>query len=151
MQDNEKLIIRPCREWHHMVIVPKQHVLASQTMSLQLLAKQAILTYSVGFAGRSTLETAFTNAGLNLDVTLAASDSDIIKTYVRLGMGVGIIAETAYEPEKDQDLIALSLADMIPSSVTKIAYLKDLYLPNYCKYFIDEVINAAAANKAPLD
>ncbi|WP_347986153.1 LysR substrate-binding domain-containing protein [Methylomonas sp. AM2-LC] len=144
MQDNEKLIMRPCLEWHHVAIVPKQHALASQNISLELLAKQAILTYSVGFTGRSTLETAFSHAGLSMDITLSASDSDVIKTYVRLGMGVGIIAATAYEPDKDQDLIALSLAHLIPTSVTKIAYLKHLYLPNYCRYFIEQVLNASA-------
>ncbi len=79
-----------------------------------------------------------------MDIVLAAADSEVIKTYVRLGLGVGIIACTAYEPEKDQDLLALELHGLIPVSVTKIAYLKQQYLPAYCRYFIDALLAEAA-------
>ncbi len=143
LDSDDKLIIKPCYEWHHIAVVPENHVLATGEINLQRLAEQPILTYSPGFTGRSTVENAFKSAGLELDVTLSANDSDVIKTYVRLGMGVGIIAGTSYEPEKDKDLLALELSHLIPASVTKIAYLKQLYLPGYCRYFIDELLREA--------
>jgi LysR family cys regulon transcriptional activator len=144
LEDDDSLIIRPCHSWRHVVIVPKHHPLTQVELSLKLLSQQAILTYSVGFTGRSTLENTFIHAGLSLDITLSASDSDVIKTYVRLGMGVGIITETALEPGTDDDLVALDLSHLIPASVTKLAYLKHLYLPAYCRYFIDAVLEESA-------
>lgn len=143
LAEDDKLIVRPCYEWHHIAVVPKNHALAEGEITLQRLATQPILTYSPGFTGRSTIEKAFSNAGLQLDITLAAADSDVIKTYVRLGLGVGIIAGTSYEPAKDNDLVALDLSNLIGGSVTKIAYLKQLYLPSYCRYFIDELLTEA--------
>ncbi|MDO8845666.1 LysR substrate-binding domain-containing protein, partial [Methylicorpusculum sp.] len=95
--DNEKLIIQPCYHWHHTVIVPIGHPLANETITLERLATYPILTYSQGFTGRSNIEKAFGDADIALDVTLAAADSDVIKTYVRLGFGVGIIAGMSYE------------------------------------------------------
>lgn len=143
LENDEKLIIKPCYEWHHIAVVPKNHAFATGEITLKRLSMQQILTYSQGFTGRSTIEKAFNDAGLPLDITLAANDSDVIKTYVRMGMGVGIIAGTAYEPDKDSDLLALSLAHLIPASVTKIAYLKQHYLPSYCRYFIEELLAEA--------
>lgn len=143
LAEDDKLVVRPCYEWHHIAVVPKDHPLAQGEITLQRLAMQPILTYSPGFTGRSTIEKAFRDAGLELDVTLAAADSDVIKTYVRLGLGVGIIAGTSYEPTKDNDLLALDLSHLIPGSMTKIAYLKQLYLPSYCRYFIDELLKEA--------
>jgi DNA-binding transcriptional LysR family regulator len=100
-----------------------------------------------GFTGRAAIEKAFNDAGHPLDIVLAAADSDVIKTYVRLGLGVGIIAGTSYEPAKDNDLRVLDLGHLIPASVTKIAYLKQLYLPSYCRYFIDELLKEAEAKR----
>lgn len=143
LADDDKLVVRPCYEWHHIGVIPQGHPLADVEITLQRLAAQPILTYSPGFTGRSTIEKAFSKAGLELDITLAAADSDVIKTYVRLGLGVGIIAGTSYEPTKDSDLVALDLSHLIPSSMTKIAYLKQLYLPSYCRYFIEELLKEA--------
>lgn len=143
LADDDRLIFRPCYQWHHVVIVPKHHRLASGQLTLQRLAEEPILTYSPGFTGRTAIEKAFNDAELQPDIILAAADSDVIKTYVRLGLGVGIIAETSYEPSKDSDLIALDLRELIPASVTKIAYLKQLYLPSYCRYFIDKLLEQA--------
>lgn len=143
LEEDEKLILRPCYQWHHVAVVPRGHPLTEGELTLERLASQPILTYSPGFTGRSTIEKAFGQAGLALDIILAAADSDIIKTYVRLGMGVGIIAGTSYETAHDDDLVALNLAHLIPASLTKIAYLKQLYLPQYCRYFIDELLKEA--------
>lgn len=144
LDEDDTLVVSPCYRWHHIAVVPVGHPLAEGEITLQRLSAQPILTYTPGFTGRATIEKAFYNAHLPLDITLAAADSDVIKTYVRLGMGVGIIAGTSYEPNKDSDLIARDLAGLIPSSTTKIAYLKQLYVPKYCRYFIDELLAEAA-------
>jgi DNA-binding transcriptional LysR family regulator len=140
LSDDDKLVVTPCYRWHHVAVMPKQHPLAQGAMTLRRLADQAILTYTPGFTGRSAIERAFAEAGLTLDITLAAADSDVIKTYVRLGLGVGIIASIAYEAGKDEDLVAVDLSTLIPSSVTKIAYLKHHYLPQYCRYFVEALL-----------
>lgn len=145
--EDEKLVVQPCMEWHHVAIVPKQHPLLQQPITLQNLALQQILTYSSGYTGRSNIERAFSAAGLSLDVILSAADSDVIKTYVRLGLGVGIIASMSYEAEKDSDLVSIDLSKLIPGSVSKIAYLRQMYVPGYCQYFINELLQHAQSGK----
>jgi DNA-binding transcriptional LysR family regulator len=137
------LVIEKCYEWHHALVVPQHHPLSAGEISLERLAKFPILTYSFGYTGRSNIESAFNSAGLELDIILAAADTDVIKTYVRLGMGVGLIAGMAYDPLTDQDLLARDLSHLIPSSRTKIAYLKHNYLPVYSQHFIAELLLAA--------
>ncbi len=141
LDDDDKLIVKPCYEWQHIAVVPRHHPLAQGDISLGRVASFPILTYSPGFTGRTNIENAFKKAGKSLDIILSAADSDIIKTYVRLGLGVGIITGTSYDHTLDQDLITVDLSHLIPRSVTKIAYLKHLYLPEYLKYFIDELLN----------
>jgi DNA-binding transcriptional LysR family regulator len=138
------LVIKPCYNWHHAAVIPKDHPLGSGEMTLERLANYPILTYSFGFTGRSNIESAFKNTGLQLDITLAAADTDVIKTYVRLGMGVGLIAGMAYDAKIDKDLIIRDLSHLIPKSSTKIAYLKHNYLPLYSQHFIEELLLAAA-------
>lgn len=133
---DEKLVVLPCYDWHHIAIVPKDHPLTRTQITLKQLAAFPLLTYSPGFTGHSNIEKAFHEAGLTLDVTLSAADSDVIKTYVRQGLGVGIIASTSYETSNDQDLEAIDLSHLIPKSRTKIAFLKQLYLPGYLQHFI---------------
>ncbi len=142
LEENDKLTVKSCYQWHHMAIVPKGHVLADSQITLESLAAFPILTYTRGFTGRSNIEKAFNNAGIVLDITLAAADSDVIKTYVRLGYGVGIIAGIAYEPTFDSDLVAISLKDLIPASITKFAYLKQSYLPKFTRYYIDQLLSS---------
>ena len=148
LAEEPRLILEPCYEWHHVAIVPQGHALAEDKLTLERLASQPILTYSPGFTGRTAIEKAFNDADLQPDIILAAADSDVIKTYVRLGLGVGIIAETSYEAKKDNDLLALDLGHLIPSSVTNVAYLKQLYLPSYCRYFIDALLQQAQSKNA---
>jgi DNA-binding transcriptional LysR family regulator len=138
---DEKLVITPCYDWHHIAVVPKNHPLTLGDITLERLASFPMLTYSPGYTGRSNIEKAFTKSGLGLDIMLSAADSDVIKTYVRLGLGVGIIASTSYEKDNDKDLHALDLSHLIPRSRTKIAYLKQMYLPSYLEYFIGELLS----------
>jgi LysR family transcriptional regulator, cys regulon transcriptional activator len=139
MLEDEKLVIKPCYQWHHIIVVPKSHPLTNGTITLQRIGTFPILTYSKGFTGRSNIEKAFEKEGIELDITLAAADSDVIKTYVRLGFGVGIIAGPSYEPGIDSDLVALDLTHLIPASTTKFAFLKQSYLPSYSLYFINQL------------
>ena len=143
IEQETDLVLEKCYEWHHALVVPQQHPLSEGDISLERLASFPILTYSFGYTGRSNIESAFENAGLELDITLAAADTDVIKTYVRLGMGVGLITAMAYDPLADWDLVARDLSHLIPSSRTKIAYLKHNYLPLYSQHFIDELLLAA--------
>ena len=140
VDEDETLVVKPCYEWHHAVVVPPGHPLAEGEITLERLASFPILTYSFGFTGRSNIEKAFHRLGLTLDIILAAADSDVIKTYVRLGFGVGLIADMAYDKEFDGDLVVRSLTHLIPSSTTKIAYLRQHYLPAYCQHFIGELL-----------
>lgn len=133
---DEKLAILPCYAWHHIAIVPRGHALSREETTLERLASYPLLTYSPGFTGYSNIDKAFRDAGLTLDVTLSAADSDVIKTYVRQGLGVGIIAGTSYEKTNDRDLNAIDLSHLIPKSRTKIAFLRQLYLPGYLQHFI---------------
>jgi LysR family cys regulon transcriptional activator len=141
-QDTD-LVLEKCYEWHHAIIMPHGHPLSTGDITLERLASYPILTYSFGFTGRSAIDKAFQATGLEMDVILSAADTDIIKTYVRLGIGVGVIADIAYDPIMDQDLVVRSLSHLIPSSHAKIAYLKHNYLPLYSQHFISELLTAA--------
>ena len=143
VEDDAELITQHCYEWHHAAVMPKGHPLCEGELSCERLAAFPILTYSFGFTGRSNIESAFKAAGLELDIILAAADTDVIKTYVRLGMGIGLIAGMAYDAFADQDLVVRDLSHLIPRSITKIAYLKQNYLPLYSQHFIDELLVAA--------
>lgn len=141
--DDAYLIVKPCYEWVHAALMLKDHPLAEGDISLERLASFPILTYSVGFTGRSNIETAFKKSMSAFDIVLSASDTDVIKTYVRLGLGVGIVAGMAYDAQIDHDLVARDLSHLIPCSRTKIAYLRNNYLPLYGQHFIDELLIAA--------
>ncbi|MEQ1637774.1 MAG: LysR substrate-binding domain-containing protein [Methylococcales bacterium] len=143
VEEDAELVAKHCYEWHHALVAPRGHPLCEGEISLQRLAAFPVLTYSFGFTGRSNIESALQKAGLVLDIILSAADSDVIKTYVRSGLGVGLIADMAYDTEADTDLVMRSLAGFIPSSTAKIAYLKNNYLPSYVQHFIAELLVAA--------
>ncbi|MFW1677786.1 HTH-type transcriptional regulator CysB [Pontibacter sp. JAM-7] len=131
------LIMMPCYRWNRSVVVPKDHPLAQVSrLSLADLAAHPIVTYVFGFTGRSKLDEAFRREGLSPKVVFTAVDSDVIKTYVRLGLGVGIIATMAFEPEVDQDLVALDASHLFEASTTKIGFRKGTFLRGYMYDFI---------------
>ena len=100
------LVMMPCYRWNRSVVVPKDHPLAKKgPLTLKDLAEFPIVTYVFGFTGRSKLDDAFGQAGLTPNVVFTATDTDVIKTYVRLGIGVGIIASMAYDEAQDTDLV----------------------------------------------
>jgi DNA-binding transcriptional LysR family regulator len=129
----------PLYRWHHCVIVPKGHPLASiKKLTLAAIATYPIVTYDAAFSGRSALDDTFKEAGLATDVVLTAIDTDIIKTYVREGLGIGIIAGIAVD-NRDTDLVALDGAKLFPERVTKLAYRKNAYLRGFVREFIDSL------------
>jgi DNA-binding transcriptional LysR family regulator len=153
VDEDAELVLKKCYEWHHAAVMPQDHPLSTGEITLERLASFPILTYSFGFTGRSNIEHAFKSVGLELDIILAAADTDVIKTYVRLGLGVGLIAGMAYDALADKELVARDLSHLIPHSTTKIAYLRHNYLPLYSQHFIEELLSAADLhrnNKEPL-
>lgn len=131
------LIMMPCYRWNRCVIVPKNHPLTQLSeLTLEELVKFPLVTYVFGFTGRSKLDDAFNSKGLNPNVVFTAADADVIKTYVRLGLGVGIIAKMAYDENNDSDLVALDASKLFSPSTTKIGFRKGTFLRGYMYEFI---------------
>ena len=133
-----RLLALPGYIWHHSVIVPDGHPLTLQPrLSLEALARFPLITYDPAFAGRTQLDEAFSARQLRADVVLAAIDSDVIKTYVELGLGVGIIAAMAYDATRDRGLTMLDASHLFRSNTTRIALLRGRRLRNFCYEFIE--------------
>lgn len=133
----EDLVMMPCYRWNRSVIVPEGHpLLNEQPLTLQALAKYPIVTYVFGFTGRSKLDNAFTDEGLEPQVVFTATDSEVIKTYVSLGLGVGIIASMSFEPDRDRGLQAIDASHLFEHSVTNIGFRRGTYLRGYMYDFI---------------
>ncbi|MEJ2592989.1 MAG: LysR substrate-binding domain-containing protein [Candidatus Thiodiazotropha sp.] len=136
--DHPALLAIPCNRWNRCLIAPGSHpVLSEPEVSLEVLCRYPIITYVAGFTGRGHISDTFGKAGLEPHVVLGATDTDVIKTYVREGMGIGIIADLAYESDKDADLAMRSLNHLFPWEVTKIGYRRDKYLRTYQQRFIE--------------
>ncbi|MDL2199692.1 HTH-type transcriptional regulator CysB [Halopseudomonas aestusnigri] len=132
------LVMMPCYRWNRCVIVPKGHPLASGAeLTLEALADWPLVTYVFGFTGRSKLDDAFSNRGLSPKVVFTAADADVIKTYVRLGLGVGIVAHMAVDPEMDPDLEVIDASRLFESSITKIGFRRGTFLRGYMYEFIE--------------
>ena len=133
----DELVMLPCYHWNRCVLVPRDHELAGvERIELEALAEQPIVTYTFGFTGRSHLDAAFDAKGLTPNVVLTAVDADVIKTYVRLGLGVGVIANMAYDPATDTDLVRLDASHLFASSTTHIGFRHNLFLRGYMRRFI---------------
>ena len=132
------LIRLPVYRWHRAVIVPRGHPLASaRKLTLKRLAEYPIVTYVFSFSGRSSLAASFESAGLSLDVALTARDSDVIKTYVRCGLGVGILAKIAVDPVADADLLILDVKHLFEGHTTWIGFRRGALLRSYMYEFIE--------------
>ncbi|WP_404377256.1 HTH-type transcriptional regulator CysB [Vreelandella aquamarina] len=132
------LVLLPCYRWNRCVLVPREHPLASLDgpLTLEALAEHPLVTYVFGFTGRSQLDDAFKAKGLTPNVVLTAADADVIKTYVRLGMGVGIVAHMAVDPALDSDLVALEASHLFASSTTKIGIRRGTFMRGYMYDFL---------------
>ena len=132
------LVSLPCFQWEHMVVVPNEHPLTRQkTITLEDLASYPLITYDAAFAGRNKIDQAFARRGLKPDVVLEAIDADVIKTYVELGMGIGIIAGLAYSATRDTSLKAIPAGHLFGMNVSRIALKQGAYLRSYVFTFIE--------------
>ncbi|MCW3480437.1 HTH-type transcriptional regulator CysB [Neisseriaceae bacterium JH1-16] len=133
------LAMLPCYEWNRSIVVPVGHPLLDleRQVTLADIASYPIVTYDFAFAGRSKINKAFNDAGLTPNVVLTAIDTDVIKTYVTLGLGIGIIATMSYEAERDTKLRAIDASHLFDSSTTKIGLRKDAYLRGFAYTFIE--------------
>jgi LysR family cys regulon transcriptional activator len=138
LAESSQLTNIPCYQWNRSLITLPDHPLqAKQTLSLQDLCDYPIITYVFGFTGRRSFSDTFEKANLEPHVVLSAADTDIIKTYVRGEMGVGIIASMALDDDDDQGLISRDVSYLFPWETTRIAYLNDKFLRQYQQKFID--------------
>ena len=131
------LALMPCFRWHRDIVVPLDHPLARiDKPTLKQVSEYPIVSYVFSFTGRSSLSELFERAGLPLDIALTARDSDVIKTYVRLGLGVGIVASMSYSEGEDADLVAIDGAHLFPEFVTWIGVRRGKLLRGYMYEFI---------------
>lgn len=130
----------PCYSWRHAVIVPQGHPLQGvEKLTLEAIGDYPIITYHAGFTGRSHIDQAFAQAGIVPDVVLSAIDADVIKTYVSLGLGVGLVASMAFDPEQDRGLALLEAEDLFPLNTTRLAVRRGAWLRSYAYAFIEKV------------
>jgi LysR family cys regulon transcriptional activator len=132
----DELVVLPCYRWTHSVIVPPGHPLLDAPLTLERLAAYPLITYDNGFTGRTRINDAFAQQQLTPHIALAAMDADVIKTYVELGMGVGIVASIAFEAERDLSLRAIDAGALFGINLTKLAVRRGTYLRSYVYAFI---------------
>ncbi|WP_348675098.1 HTH-type transcriptional regulator CysB [uncultured Abyssibacter sp.] len=158
MHHFDELVMLPCYHWNRALLLRPGHPLASvKKPSLKDLSRYPIVTYTFGFTGRSQLDQAFRSHGLLPNVVLTAVDADVIKTYVRLGLGVGIIANMAYDPEDDSDLVAIDASHLFSRSTTHIGFRRNQFLRDFMFRFVEvfaphlnrELIEQAAEIREP--
>ena len=134
-----ELLALPGYQWSHCVVVPPEHPLAEvERLTLEDLARFPIITYSPEFAGRSHINDAFAAKGITVDVVLAAIDSDVIKTYVELGLGVGIIAAMAFDAQRDRGLRAVDAGHLFRTNTTRVAVRRGAYLRGFVYDFVQQ-------------
>ncbi|HUP98104.1 MAG TPA: CysB family HTH-type transcriptional regulator [Usitatibacter sp.] len=132
LDEYPELVTVPCYSWHHCVVVPAGHPLERvRPLTLEAIAAYPIVTYDATFAGRTALDRAFAARALTPEVALSALDSDVIKSYVSLGLGVGIISSRAFRPGKEDGLVALDCGHLFPTQTTRLAYRRGAYLRGY--------------------
>ena len=135
----DELVTLPCYEWHHAVVMPASHPLAQvERISLEDLAVLPLVSYHPSFSGRSRVDQAFAARGLKPDIVLEAIDADVIKTYVRIGLGVGIVSELAVRDDPPGgDLVSRLVGHLFGQNVTRIAFKRGAYLRNFVYAFAE--------------
>jgi LysR family cys regulon transcriptional activator len=132
-----ELVSLPVYQWNRVVVVPPKHPLLKAPLTMERLAEHPIVTYDFAFANRSLVQKAFETRGLKPHVVLSAQDSDVIKTYVELGLGVGILAKMAFDPKRDLNLRAIDASHLFESSTTRLGIKRGAYLRRYAYEFIE--------------
>ncbi|CAG0905651.1 unnamed protein product [Darwinula stevensoni] len=151
LQDNDNLVSLPFYEWQHMLIMPKTHALAQkQTIHLEDLAMEPLVTYHPSFAGRSKIDLAFAQKKRVPKIVLEAIDSDVIKTYVRTGLGIGIVAEVALDPTQlqttDADLHVVPAGELFGQNLARVAFKRGAYLRNFVYDFTELLSDRLSKN-----
>lgn len=143
-----ELVTLPCYEWQHMLVLPAAHPLANKaSITLEDLAAEPLITYHPSFTGRTKIDQAFAAKRLSPRIALEAIDSDVIKTYVRLGLGVGIVAEMAIRDDgTNSDLIALPAGSLFGVNVARVAFKRSAYLRNFVYKFAELLSDRLARN-----
>ena len=139
LSDYQELVTLPCYEWEHVLVMPLEHPLSrKERITLEDLAAEPIITYHPSFTGRTRIDTAFTTRKLHPRVALEAIDSDVIKTYVRLGLGIGIVAEMAVRDDgQNSDLAVRPLGALFGQNVARVAFKRSAYLRNFVFKFAE--------------
>lgn len=135
--DYEELVALPCYRWTHSVVVPPGHELLDAPLTIERLARFPLITYDVGFTGRGTIDDAFQRAGLKMKLVLTAMDADVIKTYVELGLGVGIMASIAFDDDRDKHLRAIDARQLFAINTTSVAVRRSGVLRGFAYEFIE--------------
>ncbi|MDX1302013.1 HTH-type transcriptional regulator CysB [Photobacterium sp.] len=134
----QNMIMLPCYHWNRSIVVRSDHPLANKAeITIYDLAAYSLMIYVSGLTGRSELDSAFHRSGLTPRVVFTATDADVIKTYVRLGIGVGVMASMAMDPEKDSDLVAIDASHLFAASTTQIGFKRGTFLRSYMYDFIE--------------
>ncbi len=141
LTDYPELVALPCYRWTHVVVVPPKHPLALEAadgkpLTLRRMAQFPVITYEPGYTGRSHIDEAFGREGMKVDIVLSAMDADVIKTYVDLGIGVGVIASVAFDEVRDTHLVALDARHLFATNTTRVAVKRGAYLRGYVYDFI---------------
>lgn len=137
LDEFDELITLPCYSWRHCVVVPAGHpLLKARPLTLEAIAAYPLVTYDPSFAGRTAIDRAFHARDLEPEIALSALDSDVIKSYVILGLGVGIISSRAFREGKEDGLVALDCSHLFPAQITRLAYKRGAYLRGFTVEFI---------------
>ena len=136
LADYPDLVTLPCYEWQHVLVLPAQHPLAQQQrVTLEDIAAEPLVTYHPSFTGRARIDHAFAQRHLTPRIVLEAIDSDVIKTYVRLGLGLGIVAEMAMQSDADTDLVLRPLGQLLGQNTARVALKRGAYLRDFVYHF----------------
>jgi len=137
LEDTPEHVTFPFYSWHHGIVVPKGHPLESeQPVTLEKVAEYPIITYNEGFTGRPAIDAAFAAANLSPDIVMVALDADVIKTYVEVGLGIGIVGSMAYEANRDSGLTLLESSHLFPKSTSRIALRRGRFLRGFAYRFL---------------
>lgn len=134
---NERLVCLPCYEWNRCLVLPSEHPLLNvKRLELKHLAQYPLVTYDFAFTGGTLVSKVFHDAGVNPNVVLTAIDADVIKTYVNLGLGIGLIGDMAYDEVRDAPLQQIDCSHLFPNSTTYLGVRKDAFMREYMLNFI---------------
>ena len=143
----DSLVTLPAYSWQHVAIAAPNHPIFRQPISLKTLARQPLITYEPAFAGRSQIDHAFASEGITPNIVLEAIDADVIKTYVNLGMGVGIVSSVAYDTKIDTHLQASPLKELFGMQYTRIGLRRGVLLRSFVYNFISALVPALTPAK----